>query len=164
MDYYHKLCDFLVAACKFMVMVMVPLMAIIVIAQVVMRYVFKSPFIWAEEAARYLLIWIACLGSAYAVREKFHISVLFFHEKLQGHAKDSATMIIHFLVIGFFVICVVSGFSLARSEWGQISPGLGMRMSWVLISVPVGFSIMTLFTLEELFADIGKIIKQEPLG
>lgn len=139
-------------------------MSIIVIAQVIMRYVFASPFVWAEEAARYLLIWISCLGSAYAVKKNMHISVLFLNKKLVGHIKSLVTIIIQSSVMVFFVLCAIYGFLLAMSEWGQISPGMGIRMTWVLISISVGSGLMALFTIEAFIEDILNMIsKKEPL-
>jgi TRAP-type C4-dicarboxylate transport system permease small subunit len=156
-----KLNAFLFAACKFMIMVVVPIMTVIVIAQVIMRYVFKSAFIWVEEAARYLLIWISCLGSAYAAKKNMHISVLFINEKLTGHVKLSVNTLIRLSVLAFFVLCVVCGVMLALSEWEQISPGMGIRMTWVFLSIPIGFGLMALFTLETLIEEISKFLSNK---
>ena len=54
--------DLLFQSCKIALMIMVPFMLAIIFVQVVLRYVFLSPFSWAEELARYLLIWISCLA------------------------------------------------------------------------------------------------------
>lgn len=164
MHYYNTLCDFVTAICKFLIMVMVPVMAVIVITQVVMRYLFQASLIWAEEAARYLLIWISCLGSAYAVRKKSHISVLFLHDRFDEHVQRILNLIIHSLVICFFMLSAFYGFILSASEWEQISPGLRMRMTWVLISIPVGFGMMAVFTLEDFISEIKNIIKKEPMA
>ncbi|MBA7674224.1 hypothetical protein ES703_82431 [subsurface metagenome] len=58
--------------CKIGIMILVPLITGVVFTQVVMRYVFLSPFTWAEDGAWYLLIWISCLGAAYGVKKKVY--------------------------------------------------------------------------------------------
>jgi len=142
---------------------MVPLMTIIVVMQVVMRYIFQSPFIWAEEAARYLLIWISCLGSTYAVKKHMHLSVLFLNKKLKGRLKSSVAFIIHLSVFSFFTLCVVYGLLLSISEWEQVSPALGMRMTWVLLGIPVGFGLMAVFILEEFIEDVRTVLKKKEM-
>ncbi|HHX36360.1 MAG TPA: TRAP transporter small permease subunit, partial [Clostridiaceae bacterium] len=49
--------------------ILVAVMAIIVAIQVIWRYFLNSPLVWAEEFARYCLVWISFLGSAVALKE-----------------------------------------------------------------------------------------------
>ena len=60
------------------------------------------------------------------------------------------------MVIGFFMVCCVAGFQIALAQWDQISPGLQLPMTWAYLSIPVGFTIMALLTLELLIADCKK--------
>lgn len=46
--------------------------------QVVARYVFTNPFVWAEEIAAYLFIWIVFLGSGLAFQRRAHIALDYF--------------------------------------------------------------------------------------
>lgn len=156
-----RLNNLIFKVCKVLIMIMVPVMTLVVFAQVVMRYVFKSPFIWAEEFSRYLLIWISCLGAAYALKTGMHIAVKFVYEKFNQTTKLIASLFVHLLMISFFIICVIWGFNLALAQWDQISPGLQIQMTWAYLSVPVGFVIMTLFSFELLVEDIKKMFIRE---
>jgi len=46
--------------------------------QVVFRYVLHFSLAWAEELARFLLLWLAALASAYAFKTKSHFVLRFF--------------------------------------------------------------------------------------
>lgn len=48
-------------------------LAIIMFAQVIMRYVLESPFAGIEEAAILMAVWIYFLGMGYATKERAHI-------------------------------------------------------------------------------------------
>jgi TRAP-type C4-dicarboxylate transport system permease small subunit len=48
---------------------------LIIVEQVVVRYVFKLPTIWQVETAVYLLIAATFLGAPYGLKEKAHISI-----------------------------------------------------------------------------------------
>ena len=102
--------------CKISMMIMVPIMTAVIFMQVLLRYVFKSPLTWPEELARYFLVWISCLGSAYAVREGMHISVVFIKNKLPQSTQAAVAIGAHLLVISFFTLGVIQGFKLSFSQ------------------------------------------------
>jgi len=137
-------------------MIMVPLMTLVVFVQVVMRYVFANPFVWAEEFSRYLLVWISCLGAAYGVRTGMHIAVEFFYGKFNDTGKTIASIFTHLIATVFFTVCVIWGIRIALAQWDQMSPGLQIPMTWAYLSVPVGFAITTLFSFELLVEEIRK--------
>ena len=152
----RKISHILIRTCEISIITMIPVMTVVVFVQVVLRYVFLSPLVWAEESARYLLIWISCLGSAYGVKKGIHISVMFVYKKLRGRLKGTIALASYILQMGFFGVCFVKGLVLAVGEWNQISPGMGVRMTWVLGSIPVGFLFMLFFCAEDLMNTMKK--------
>lgn len=152
----QKINLFILWICKILIMIMIPLMTVVVFAQVVMRYVFLSPFTWAEEMARYLLVWISCLGAAYGVKTNAHIGIVLLRDKFKGYSQLVVTVLIHFLLLGFFLVCFVKGLSLAIAQHSQISPGMQMPMIWAYISVPVAFGFMIMFSIELLIENVWK--------
>lgn len=50
-------------------------MALLLIFQVVVRYVIPMPFFWVEEVARLAMIWMTMLGVGYAVGRGIHLTV-----------------------------------------------------------------------------------------
>ena len=50
-------------------------MTVIAISGVFFRYVMQSPFMWTEEAARYLLVWLGFTAVSIALRQDKHIKV-----------------------------------------------------------------------------------------
>lgn len=48
-------------------------MFLILLAQVIMRYVFSRPLTWSEEAARFIFVYVSFIGISYAYRQKGHI-------------------------------------------------------------------------------------------
>lgn len=153
----EKFNNIVLKLCEILIMTMIPAMTLVVFAQVVMRYVFKSPFIWAEELARYLLVWISCLGAAYGIRKGMHIAVQFLYDKFNQTARSTATLFIHLLVIMFFLVGIIAGVEIALAQWNQISPGLRIPMTWAYLSVPAGFVVMLMFSFEQLIIDASRI-------
>ena len=135
---------------------LIPLMTVIVFTQVVMRYVFSSPFPWAEELSGYILVWISCFGAAAGIREGVHVSILTLNKRLKGWVKIFVTFVIHFLEIGFFTITTISGLFLSLGMWSVRSSAMRIHMTFPYIAVPIGFFFMIIFSFESLIKDIKK--------
>ena len=144
--------------CKVALIGMVPVMTVIIFMQVILRYIFLSPLSWPEELARYLMVWMSCLGSAYAVRKGMHISIVFIKNKLPQSAQAGVTIGIHLLVIIFFIFGVVQGFKLSFSQWIEHTAALELPMTYPTIAIPIGFAMMIMFTLELLIQDIKELL------
>ena len=63
------------AANRWALIVLLATMAVLVIANVISRYVFLYSFTWVEEATRYMMIWAAFLGAGLALRVGGHIAI-----------------------------------------------------------------------------------------
>ena len=54
---------------------LMPLLAFIVVFEVVARYAFDAPTIWAYDSSLFLFGYVAALGGAYAQQKRAHINV-----------------------------------------------------------------------------------------
>jgi TRAP-type C4-dicarboxylate transport system permease small subunit len=145
-------------------------LCVVVLIQVLSRYIFNFPIAWSDEAARFLLIWVALLGSAIAVKQKINFSIDFvikkFSEKVQKNFQF-ATNILLFILI--FDVMVLKGVYLISMSSLQISPALHLRMSYVYSVVLVGGILsccyilddILLFIRENIRKNIGKEIKSK---
>ena len=150
----RKFNNLLLSLCKYALIIMVPVMTAVIFVQVVLRYVFQSPFSWAEEFARYLLVWMTCLGSAYAIRDGMHISINYLRNKLQGSSQTAVTLVIYALTLAFFSCCIKEGAAFALVQWTQRSTAMQIPMTIPYLAIPVGFSIMFLVALEGFIAEL----------
>jgi TRAP-type C4-dicarboxylate transport system permease small subunit len=123
-------------------------------SQVFMRYVLRSPFVWSEELARYLLIWCTFVGVSLAVREGRNISVDLL-PTLMGPRWERPFMICANLgALVFFVLMIVYSVPLVTriAAIGQTSPGLGIQMWTVYAAVPIGLGLAALRAVQALWA------------
>ena len=65
------------------------LMATIVLGAVFFRYVLNNSLSWSDELVRYLFVWFSLVGSALVLREREHIRVEYFVEKLPASMRRS---------------------------------------------------------------------------
>ncbi len=140
---------------EFFLAILLPAMVIIVFANTIGRYTGWFSLDWAEESARYMMIWLVFLGISAAAKKNAHfaVGVLFMVTPVRAH-----------LAIRAFILAMVLLFTLAASilgyqyavrlyDMGQTSPALSVPM-WVMYgAIPVGCFLMAvraiLYILEQ---------------
>ena len=141
-------------------------MAIVTFMQVVSRYIFGASFFWAEELARFSMVWIAFLGAAIAIAHNSHTNINFFVNLLPKTIKKYVE-IAQDLACLFFVVCVIFySWPIVSITMKNLSTGLKIPMGLVYISLPVSGFIMILYLLLRLyfkFTTRGKSIGGEQL-
>ncbi|WP_152657102.1 TRAP transporter small permease [Oceanobacillus sp. CFH 90083] len=116
--------------------------------QVFSRYVLGSPSIITEEASRFLLIWAAMLGAAYAFGSKEQLAIVFLKSKLSGLKKKSVEIFIDVIIIIFAgSVLIKGGIHLASNTISQTSPILGIPMGYVYAILPITGVLIIIYQL-----------------
>jgi len=117
---------------------------LLALLQILFRYVLKISAPWTEEAARYLMIWMALLASGLAFRNGEHFNIDFLPNRLTLRYR---TLLSHGtnLLSSIFILCIILwGIPFAKLGFFTISPGLQITMFLPYLAVPVGGGIMLL--------------------
>ncbi|GLR69329.1 TRAP transporter small permease [Agaribacter marinus] len=69
-------------------------LALILIAQVLSRYVLNAPLGWTEEVARYQLVLLSFIGASIGFRKRSHISFVYFHRFMPASIKPLLTLLL----------------------------------------------------------------------
>jgi len=117
---------------------------VVVLLQVVMRYVFQRPNPWSEELSRFGFIWLSMLGAALAVELRTH----FVFDQLVARLRPKLKMLVRFCSTAFVAVLaiglIVFGLELVDLARSQRSPALNLPISWIYASVPVAGLLMLL--------------------
>lgn len=129
-------------------------MALVAIAtQVVMRYGVGRSLFWAEELARYALIWSVMFGTAAAYGTGSHVAMTVLIDLLPLPARRFFFRAIHLLVFLFGAILTWQGWGLAQRNFdrNQLSPALQIEIGWVYLAIPVGGLLLAAAALHALW-------------
>lgn len=148
------ICDRLVTLCMWSLVVVGAAMSIIVLLQVVFRFLIHVPFPWSEELARYLMIWMGMLGAFVALRQGRHIGVGVFVDRLPPSLGSKVRVTVQLITIGFLAIVARFGFSLASLNAGQLSPAMRIPMTFPYLAIPVGSCLMILELIRGLLEEL----------
>lgn len=138
----HPLAQAFLAANRWVLIVLLGVMAVLVIANVISRYAFSHSFNWVEEATRYMMIWAAFIGAGPALRVGGHIAI----DTLQAAVPVPVGRLLRALIVGIVAATLVTmlwlGIEYVEFAWYQESPVLGWSLGKVYLALPVGAALM----------------------
>jgi TRAP-type transport system small permease protein len=112
--------------------------------QVIARYVFHAPISWSEELARFGLIWLAFISSAFVMAEGQHLTVDMLSARLGPAGKLRLDCFSNVMVIITCLLLLVGGFRFVWRVAPVGSPGLGIPMSWWYGAASTGLALVAL--------------------
>ncbi|UCC61202.1 MAG: TRAP transporter small permease subunit [Dehalococcoidia bacterium] len=129
----------------------------IMVYEVVARYVFDSPTIWAYETITFLLAGYAILGGAYVLRHGAHVNMDILYRRLSPRKQAILDLVTSGL---FFLFCAVLIWK--GSEWASRSIRLSetTTSTWapvvypIKMAIPVGAFLLLIQGLAKFIRDL----------
>ena len=131
----------LLQANRWAVIVILGAMATMVFGNVALRLISDRSLLWAEEASRYLMIWLTFVGSGLVLRYGGHVGIETLQDALPRYAA-AIRAAIFVLLLAFFALMIVVGLRYAAFAWSQTTPVLQIPIGAVYLAMPVGFGLM----------------------
>lgn len=132
---------------------------LLVIVNVLTRYVFRTGIPWAEEMATSCFVWTAFIGSAACYKRRSHVGVDILVNKfslpIQNTVKTIVNILMAFLCGYMFYLSIIY---LMRS-YRKPTAILGVSSAWISSSLALAFLDMTIWSVVFIFRDL-KSIKQ----
>lgn len=122
-------------------------MAVLVFANVVMRYVFNQSIFWVEEFTQIQMIWVAYLGAGLALREGRHVAVDMLQDALPAPIRRAIRGFIALATALFLLTLTVLGVQIAEFTWSQETPAMGLPAGLPYLGIPLGAAAMLLHLL-----------------
>jgi len=122
-------------------------MVTITFSQVVSRYVLHVSLSWSEEAARFLLIWLAMLSAAYGFKVRAHFALTIVVDRFGAKAKRTIGILVVVAMALFLCVFIFEAVAVTRNAVGRVGPGTQMSMAVPYSSTIVGGVLMLYYVL-----------------
>lgn len=132
-------------------------------SQVVFRYLLEASLSWSEELARFLLMWLAALSTAYATRKRAHFALRFLVDRAPPAARRLIGSLAAATAALFLAVFAYQSLRFAIEVRDMLAPATRMSMAVPYSSAFVGSTLTLYYVLvnwrREFLRDLRK---QEP--
>lgn len=152
--FYAKLLDLLLVLTVAVIILPVTL-------QIFARFTDWLPrYIWTEELARFLLVWMIMIGSIIGVREGAHFTVDLFNN-LRGRTKAAMDILAALFVLAMAIVFIVYGWEFTDFAWFRISELAELPLWTIHIAWPIAGISWLLFQGERMWDDLQVLLHGE---
>lgn len=140
----------------FELLLCVLLVAIVTVTfiQVLFRYVFQLSLAWTEELARFIFMWLASLGAAYAFKTRSHFALRFIADKFSDTGQKILAALVTLLMSGFLLVFIWKAIEYVQSVSGQIGPSTSLPMAVPYFSAVVGGVLMLYYVIRNWWSEL----------
>jgi TRAP-type mannitol/chloroaromatic compound transport system permease small subunit len=129
------------------------ILALVMGANVLLRYGFSIGFIWAQELEWHLLVPLVLIGMSYALRHGEHVRVDILFATFSPRTKQAVELVSAIIAMIFSIIVIWLSLAYVNQSWsigeGTANPG-GIDYRYVIKSIiPIGFGLLFLQSLSD---------------
>ena len=156
-DWYAKLLRGLLA-------VAVGILIFPVSMQIFSRYTDLIPsYIWTEEMARFLFVWMIMIGAMLGIREGRHFEVDVW-PRLRPRPPAALRIVSNLAVLGFALVFVWAGYVFTKFAWNRISELAELPLWMIHVAWPLTGVTWLLFTGEQLAGNLRQLVTGRPVA
>jgi len=126
------------------------------VLQVFSRYVLQNPYMWTEELARTLGIWLVMVGAGVVLKNDDHVGFDLIPEKFQAFRRIFTAAV----VIAFSILVMKPAYDHFHIALGRLSSAMQIPL-WILYAaMPVGILNLLLWSLVNMLDEVAQLNKK----
>ncbi len=145
---FERVNDRLLTVCKWAIIAIVGVLAVILIAAVFYRYALNNAIAWSEEGSKYLMVWLTFLGAPIALRHAAHINIDLLVKLFPPRGRQAFYLAINLIITLTMGILLWKGWEFAQLGARQVASSFNFSMVWMYVAVPIGSALTCLVAIE----------------
>lgn len=129
-------------------------MMVVVLLQVIFRYVLSDSLTWSEELSKVMMVWAALLVAPWAYRHGANVSISIFADAMPPRMATLLRGVLNVLVVWIAVVLFIESIGFWQRGLAIQSASLPVRMAWIYTVVPVGLAGLALVGIELVVRDL----------
>ncbi len=151
---YRKLAAAYARLLRWVLAVAVCILIVPVSLQIFSRYTELIPsYIWTEEMARFLFVWMIMIGSMLGIHEGRHFEVDIW-PRLAPRPQAALRLVSNLAVLVFALVFVAAGWYFTRFAWNRISELAELPLWLIHMAWPLAGVTWLLFTGEQVWDNV----------
>lgn len=124
-------------------------MTLLIFINVVLRYIFNTSLMWADELTRYILMWVTCIGANLCIRSGIHVKMDLLHIRLPKKYSKILICATYVITMAGCVLLAKFGIDLTQKVYAtrQFSSALPWLKAWV---INLAFPLFAVLSIKDL--------------
>ncbi len=136
---------------RFICLLSMMILAPVIFANVISRYIFDYSLAWSSEVGRYSFLWLTFMGTAVALRDGSHAKIDLITDKLPLKLKKAVALFAYMIIIILSFVLIITGSKQVVSVWDVHAAYMQfLSMGWMYMSIPLLGILMLIFSIEKL--------------
>ena len=158
MSLWRQFTRFYAALLSWLLVLSVAILIIPVSLQIFSRYTELIPsYIWTEEMARFLFIWMIMIGAMLGIREGAHFEVDVW-PRMTERAQAAVRLVSGLGVLVLALVFVWAGIEFTRFAWNRISELAELPLWLIHIAWPIAGLTWLVFTGEQIYDNLRTLV------
>lgn len=137
--------------------VLMVFLVIVVFSNAVSRYFLDISIPWADEASRFMFIWVSFLGAILAFKSKEHMRFNLVVNLIPKRLSSLVKAIANLITLGILVILINGGITLVTQNMDWYTPALEIPYGVVYFIVPVSCIVLAVLAVSAIGGNIKNI-------
>jgi TRAP-type C4-dicarboxylate transport system permease small subunit len=159
---YRRITEWYATLLRWLLAFAVGILIVPVSLQIFSRYTALIPsYIWTEEMARFLFVWMIMIGAMLGIREGAHFEVDIW-PRLAPRPQAALRLVANFAVLGFALVFVWAGYHFTSFAWNRISELAELPLWLIHMAWPITGATWLIFTAEHLWDNLRTLLTGKP--
>lgn len=130
---------------------------VVVLIEVVSRYIFHQSIAWGSEVCQTLLVWITFIGAAVALVGGEHMEINIMMDRIRSRGVKKLLMLIGDIATMIFLVCgTVGGVRLVKKTWNMTTTTLQIPAGILYLAFPLGCALMIIVVARNIIRLFGR--------
>ncbi len=140
---------------RYAMLVFYVFVCIVIVQEVLRRFVLNYSSAWAQETAQYAFIYLGYVGAAYAVKERAHIRFDVMINRVPPRTQGYLYIFAELCTFAFACIAVYWSMHTIRQlmQFEGTTPVLRINKAWFEAAVPIGFTLVAWRCIQSILRD-----------
>lgn len=136
-----------VEANRWALILLLSAMAILVFANISLRYFTNHSITWSDEVARHMMIWLTFIGAGITLRHGGLTAVDNFQISASPRNAKLMRIVVAVIMMAFFAVMIWVGKIYVGRTMFQMTPSTRIPFGYIYLAIPIGFGLLVMHLL-----------------
>ncbi|WP_299446425.1 TRAP transporter small permease [uncultured Phascolarctobacterium sp.] len=127
---------------------------VLVIINIIMRYILNSGLVWSEEVATGCFVWSVFIGAVAVFKHRGHVGVDLLVKRFPAVLQKAVRLITDLILVVLNGYMAYLSVLYIQTSYTKMTPVLGVSSAYISSSVLIAFVLMTIYAVKFVIGDL----------